>query len=721
MDRLKSAAKTTRDKLTTTKKEDQPSASLTVPYANAPAHDGTSTTGVNDGVIGPRPAIAVEDFAAAPPAQSPRSPVNVHKPLPTSPDAIDAAVRKTVSSPSSSVQDPSKLTVPARESSLPKPIQKLYNKRPNAGPRQPSIGIRRLPSAQSIGRINTQGGQNVNALRPAASVPRLNTVDEDSSTRTGSEDGKQTPEDSTLWTRLRHGVQTKLGRRTADNGKGPAPTVSCNDYDASMVDVLDTVDPEVATLTSLTNVQNSLFIPQLGKWINRRPTYNLRPRPTQMDEIDEFDEEVAGAVGDAERREKRRGAAPSLRRLETDTQTIATIDSRLSDSRFAVLPEGRDLRGWSVDDKKELNDHVRHMLHSKRSRFKRQMRGFGQYIRRPLGFLVTLYAFLITVFGLAWVLFLIGWINVGGRQIYLVNVIDNIMVALFAVVGDGLAPFRAVDTYHMAFIARYHHLTWKRRDHEMLPELRDHNDLPATNAPVKPHETDADVEQAPWEFTMLSPKQQAKLEHHQTKFSNSHTFYKPHETETHFAFPLRLLVAVVVLLDCHSLFQIALGACTWGIYYKRRPFALTTVILCCSITCNATAGLLILIGDKRTRKKDVLERMNRQELTEEAMDIIMEKKEKEKEEREREEESDLDTQPGHSKHGSGVGLMDKIRSPTDVDKRGSGAGLIEKLRIPTESEKRGSGAGLKDKLRSPTDGEKRGSGAGLKDRIGLKR
>jgi len=286
-----------------------------------------------------------------------------------------------------------------------------------------------------------------------------------------------------------------------------------------------------------------------------------------------------------------------------------------------------------------------------------------------------------------------GWINVGGRQIYIVNVIDNIMVALFAVVGDGLAPFRAVDTYHMIFIAHYHHLTWKRREHEMLPELRDHNDLPAANAPVKPHE--GDVEQAPWEFTMLTPKQQAKLEHHQNKFSNSHTFYKPHETETHFAFPLRLLVAVVVLLDCHSLFQIALGACTWGIYYKRRPFALTTVILCCSITCNATAGLLILIGDKRTRKQDVLERMNRQELTEEAMDKIMEKKEKEREL----EESDAEMQPGSSKHSSGVGLLEKIRLPTDSEK----------------------GSGLAEKLRSSADGEKRGSGVGLKEKIGLGR
>lgn len=246
--------------------------------------------------------------------------------------------------------------------------------------------------------------------------------------------------------------------------------------------------------------------------------------------------------------------------------------------------------------------------------------------------MVTLYATLITLFGLAWVLFLIGWINVGGRQIYVVHIIDSVLVALFAVVGDGLAPFRAIDTYHMIFIAHYHHYTWQRRKKDMLPDLRDHNDLPANNAPMTGRNpTDPQDPEKQWEFTVLTPKQQAKLEHHQAKFCKSHSFYKPHETDTHHAFPLRLLVAIVVLLDCHSLLQISLGAVTWGWYYKIRPFAVTTVILCFSITCNALAGLLITIGDRRTRKKDVLERMNRQELTEEAMQHIEKKKEKDSE------------------------------------------------------------------------------------------
>jgi hypothetical protein len=217
-----------------------------------------------------------------------------------------------------------------------------------------------------------------------------------------------------------------------------------------------------------------------------------------------------------------------------------------------------------------------------------------------------------------------------------VNVIDNVLVALFAIMGDGLAPFRTIDTYHMIFIAHYHHLTWRLRRERALPKLHNRNDLPALTLNAPPDielEAEAEVsadEDKLGEMSVLSPTQQRKLVHHQKKFSRSHTFYKPHETETHFAFPLRLLVAIVVLLDCHSLLQISLGACTWGISYHVRPFALTTVILCCSITCNITAGVLISVGDHKTRKKDVLERMFRQQLTVEAMHALEKKKEKEK-------------------------------------------------------------------------------------------
>jgi hypothetical protein len=313
-------------------------------------------------------------------------------------------------------------------------------------------------------------------------------------------------------------------------------------------------------------------------------------------------------------------ASPGIELQQTGErpERPGSLTSQLSDSHYAVLPPGVDLEGWSQEEIDELNDHVRHLLHSRREGFKRSMRGFRKYVSKPLGLFVFTYALLVTLFGAAWVFCLIGWIYVGSKQDYFINVIDNILVALFALMGDGLAPFRAVDTYHMCFIAHYHHLTWRLRREKQLPELVDHNDLPDRRVSATDVEDVVDKEETA-EFSVLSPRQQRRLQYHQAKFSKAHTFYKPHETSTHHAFPLRLLVAVVVLLDCHSCFQVALGTCTWSIDYRVRPQALTATILACSLTCNITAGILISIGDHRTRKKDVLERIFRQGLTEEAI------------------------------------------------------------------------------------------------------
>lgn len=403
-----------------------------------------------------------------------------------------------------------------------------------------------------------------------------------------------------------------------DGSTRPNASREVGEYESGVVDLLDVVDPEVSTLHTLTNVQNSLFVPDLGRFLNRQPTYELTPYNT--------DTAVAGASS---------SDAPAISRIHTNTnmedqepgQTPSdargpytrsrSISSKLSETRYAVLPHNVSLDGWTEEDKAQLNDYVRHMLHSRRSKFKRGMKGFGKYVRKPLGFCVTLYAVLITLFGLAWVLFLIGWIYVGERQPYIINVIDNVLVALFALNGDVLAPFRAHDTYHMIYIAHYHHLTWRLRRERALPKLRDQNDLPPARSP-----NDLDLESAgdgKHETSVLNAKQQEKLSYHQNKFSKSHSFYKPHETTTHKAFPLRLLVAVVVLLDCHSCFQIALGACTWGISYHVRPEALTAVILSLSISCNIAAGITISVGDRMTRKKEVIKRLSRQALTEEAM------------------------------------------------------------------------------------------------------
>lgn len=167
-----------------------------------------------------------------------------------------------------------------------------------------------------------------------------------------------------------------------------------------------------------------MFIPDLGGFVNRAPTYTLTRRPSKVRE------EAASATKKPEPAVSQEPLQP----IQERPQPVRSMTTALGPDRFAVLPDGATLEGWTQGDIEELNDHVRHMLHSRRSKFKRAMKGFGQYIRRrehhpvllfffcrrtlidkmkiALGFLVTLYATLITLFGLAWVLFLIGtcWI-----------------------------------------------------------------------------------------------------------------------------------------------------------------------------------------------------------------------------------------------------------------------------------------------------------------------
>jgi len=77
-------------------------------------------------------------------------------------------------------------------------------------------------------------------------------------------------------------------------------------------------------------------------------------------------------------------ASPRVPRPEPArrTGTVTSIDSELSESRYAVLPHNTSLDGWSKEELSELNDYVRHMLHSRRSKFKRAMKGFKQYVSR---------------------------------------------------------------------------------------------------------------------------------------------------------------------------------------------------------------------------------------------------------------------------------------------------------------------------------------------------
>ncbi|KAH7149034.1 hypothetical protein B0J13DRAFT_550526 [Dactylonectria estremocensis] len=556
---------------------------------------------------------------------------------------------------------------------------------------------RRVPQI-AMPRLTEEGG------RPSAADLGLDTTSPISPSRSLPEHGMSPIEDpyqnaapggNTLQRRRLSRFFWPGHRRQADGGEASAPQNQDpgDEYGQELVDWLDMIDPEVQTLSTLTNVQNSLFIPNLGKFINRRPTYVLSQHGPEQ-------EWAKGALAE----ERRRAGDQGLADLDADRPPLertSTISSRLTESHYAALPHGASLAGWSAAEKKELDDHVRHMLHSRRARFKRKMKGFGQYVRRPLGFFVTLYATLITLFGLAWVLFLIGWIYVGEKQVYTIHIIDSVLVALFAIMGDGLAPFRAVDTYHMFFIARYTRMITNAEKGKMPRSRLQKRSIPddvrgsldanggrITSSQAReilrasgpripildesggtipnqlPDIESATSNETEHDLPALTYKQLKSLQHHQKKFAKSHSFYKPHETFTHHSFPLAYLMTIVILLDCHSLLQISLGACTWGIDYHTRPFAITTVILCVSITCNVTAGLAISRGDRKTRKKEVMELINRQELTEDAIKHIEEKRKKEQEKEQEKEGNGKETEQERDDPRSSSSSSKLLKSPT---------------------------------------------------------
>ena len=116
-----------------------------------------------------------------------------------------------------------------------------------------------------------------------------------------------------------------------------------------------------------------------------------------------------------------------------------------------------------------------------------------------------------------------------------------------------------------------------------MPKLVDDNDLPNDAA------HNADIERAGHgEDAVLTDEEQAIFLHHQLSLQKAHSrrpsiswarrlcadsydpgYYRPHETMTHHAFPIKILITIIVLCDMHSTFQLALGSATWSISYHR--------------------------------------------------------------------------------------------------------------------------------------------------------
>ncbi|KAJ7764982.1 hypothetical protein DFH07DRAFT_811020 [Mycena maculata] len=196
------------------------------------------------------------------------------------------------------------------------------------------------------------------------------------------------------------------------------------DHHDDIVEHLDVIDPQVGTVSTLTNAANAILFPPMS-WYSRKPVVTL--------------------------------SSPS------------TTD--VSD------PEQPERPGREYED--SLDRHVDDVLKNP-SKFRRTMKGVWTFLKTPLGIIVGIYGFFVVFWGAAIVIFLLKIINFhnANTQGFWIEVSSQVVNGLFTVTGVGLIPSRVLDTYRIYWIWYYKRRTRMLRAKAGLPELFDVDDLP---------------------------------------------------------------------------------------------------------------------------------------------------------------------------------------------------------------------------------------------------
>ncbi|KAF9652096.1 hypothetical protein BDM02DRAFT_3161621 [Thelephora ganbajun] len=327
------------------------------------------------------------------------------------------------------------------------------------------------------------------------------------------------------------------------------------DQTEAVIDHLDVIDPQVATMSSLTNAANCMVIPPMS-------LYSLKP----------------------------------------------TVVLPCPDRRSRLHHEERE-----VDPENELDLHIEDVLR-KRDRFKRTMKGVWSFVKTPLGFITALYGFAVVFWGAAIVFFLAKFINFHNpdRQGFWVEVSSQVVngkrtrlrspdqainrsaLALFTATGVGFIPFRAMDTYRIYNIWYFKRKIRRLRKERGIPLLLDEDDLP-------------DPIYDPNYVQVLTETEQRDLHYHQRQFMRSQTWYRPHGTATHRAFPIDTALIICCCNDGNSFFQIILCGTMWGLNRFERPPWSTGILIPASFLCGIASAIFIWRGGKKTKRVEKVE------------------------------------------------------------------------------------------------------------------
>lgn len=178
----------------------------------------------------------------------------------------------------------------------------------------------------------------------------------------------------------------------------------------------------------------------------------------------------------------------------------------------------------------DLDRHLKKVLakQKRKEKIKAGLRGLWAFLKTPMGMVTAIYGFLVAFWGAAIVLFLLNWIPTSSKnqQDIWVEISSQVTNGLFTVTGVGLIPWRVIDTYRISVIWQYRKKIEKRRKAQGLEPIANYDDLP-------------DPQDIPGYVNVLSTEEEKRLRYNQDKFSASQTWYKPHATATHTAFPMK--------------------------------------------------------------------------------------------------------------------------------------------------------------------------------------
>ncbi|OCF31246.1 hypothetical protein I316_07032 [Kwoniella heveanensis BCC8398] len=433
-----------------------------------------------------------------------------------------------------------------------------------------------------------------------------------------------------------------------------------------VIGLLDVIDPHVSTVNHLQNMTNSVLVPHIPQLWKRRPEVQLPETPSdeslaplsgsydtstpppssrlrsatvrsRKSSISRFipgwnpsestvpnAEPSLSATGTADWGKATpvripeeapmlddQLSAPPRRTIPTDTDYTQARGIAGADSPRPMTPlssavaevEEQELEDDIADIKEDhkLDRHVKHVLRqSKRQKIKRGLQGLWTFVKTPMGAITAIYGFLVAFWGAGIVLFLLGWIPTSSkeRKSVWVEICSQVENGLFTITGVGLIPWRAIDTYRMSRIWTLRERSRRLRKKRGLPPIEDPNDLP-------------DPELIKDYVEVLSEKDRKELRYQQDKFAISQTWYRPHATATHRAFPMKWALWNTILMDGNSFFQCG---CMWGMTWRERPAWTTGCLIPLSFLCGIGAALLIWQGSARTKKTPAVSQKLREAL-----------------------------------------------------------------------------------------------------------